>query len=57
MASKELQMILDALRSRPDRAYLSIEDQRAEMEAGFTQFQLAADVGCDPVDAGGIPAQ
>jgi monoterpene epsilon-lactone hydrolase len=57
MASKELQMIIDAFRSRPNMADLSIEEQRAQMEVGFTQFKVPADVHCDPVDAGGVPAE
>jgi len=56
MASKELQMIIDALRARPDRANLSIEDQRAEVEAFASQFPLPDDVRCEAVDAGGVPA-
>jgi len=57
MASKELQMIIDAFRSGPNMADLGIEEQRAWMEVGFTQFQLPTDVHCDPVDAGGVPAE
>jgi len=57
MASNELQMIIDAFRSQPKLSGLGIEEQRAQMEAGFTQFQLPADVRCEPVDAGGVPAE
>lgn len=57
MASNELQMIIDTLRSTPKMPDLSIEEQRAQMEVGFTQFQLPTDVRCDPVDAGGVPAE
>ena len=57
MASSELQMIIDAFRSGPKMADLSIEEQRAQMEVGLTQFQLPTDVRCDPVDAGGVPAE
>jgi len=57
MASNELQMIIDTLRSGPKMADLSIEEQRAQMEVMFTQFQLPTDVRCDPVDAGGVPAE
>jgi len=57
MASNELQMIIDTLRSGPKMADLSIEEQRAQMEVIFTQFQLPTDVRCDPVDAGGVPAE
>jgi monoterpene epsilon-lactone hydrolase len=57
MASNELQMVIDMLRSTPNMADLSIEEQRAQMETGFTQFQLPMDVRCDSVDAGGVPAE
>jgi monoterpene epsilon-lactone hydrolase len=57
MASSELQVIIDAFRSRPNMADLSIEEQRAQMEINLTQFQLLTDVHCEPVDAGGIPAE
>lgn len=57
MASNELQMIIDTFRSGPKMADLSIEEQRAQMEVIFTQFQLPTDVRCDPVDAGGVPAE
>ena len=57
MPSQELQMIIEVLRSRPAREDVSVEEQRAEFEAGFTQFQLAEDVKCEAVDAGGVPAE
>ncbi len=57
MASNELQMIIDAFRSRPNMAGLSIEEQRAQMEVDLTQFQLPNDAHCEPVNAGGIPAE
>lgn len=57
MASKELQEIIDASRSRPALGELTIEEMRAQMEADLTQFPLAPDVRCQPVDAGGVPAE
>jgi acetyl esterase/lipase len=57
MASAELKMILDFLRANPVQAEASIEQRRSEMTTGFTQFQVAADVHCQPVDAGGVPAE
>jgi monoterpene epsilon-lactone hydrolase len=57
MASSELQVIIDAFRSRPNMADLSIEEQRAQMESNLTQFELPTDVHCEPIDAGGIPAE
>ncbi|HEY41306.1 MAG TPA: alpha/beta hydrolase [Dehalococcoidia bacterium] len=57
MASKELEMIIEVIRSRPTREGLSVEEQRAAMEATFSQFPVADDVQCQPVDAGGVPAE
>jgi len=57
MASNELQMIIDIFRSGPKMVGLSIEEQRAQMEVNLTQFQLPTDVRCEPVDAGGVPAE
>lgn len=56
MASKELQMVLEMLKSRPFDVGLSIEEQRSVMEAG-AQFPFAEDVSCEKVNAGGVPAE
>ena len=52
MASEELQMVLEMLRSRPAEIGLSIEEQRAALEA-MPQFPLAEDVRCEKVNAAG----
>ena len=57
MTSKELQSIIDEFRSRPALGELPIEEQRVKMESEFSQLQLAPDVRCEPVDAGGVPAE
>ena len=57
MASKELQEVIDSFRSRPAPGELPIEEQRAEIEANSTQFPVAPDVRCQPVDADGVPAE
>lgn len=57
MASQQLQMIVQTLRSGPALAELSVEEKRAAMNALTSQFQLAEDVRCQPVDAGGVPAE
>jgi monoterpene epsilon-lactone hydrolase len=57
MPSRQLQMIIETLRSRPAMAALSIEDQRAAFDALASQFPLAEDVRRDPVDAAGVPAE
>jgi len=57
LASKELQKVLEAVKSRPALGDLSIQEQRAAMESDFTQLPLAPDVRCEAVDAGGVPAE
>jgi len=57
MASKELQTVVNVLKSRPALGDLSIKEQRATLEANSIQFPLAPDVKCQPVDAGGVPAE
>jgi monoterpene epsilon-lactone hydrolase len=57
MASQQLQMIVDVLRSRPAPTELSIEEQRAAFDRLTSQFPLAQDVRCEPVDAAGVPAE
>jgi monoterpene epsilon-lactone hydrolase len=57
MASNELQMIINMLRSQPKFSDLSVDEQRAQMEAGLAMFKLPMDVRCDPIDAGGVPAE
>jgi monoterpene epsilon-lactone hydrolase len=56
MASQQLEMIVRMLRSVP-LAELSIPDQRAAMDAFTSQFRLAEDVRCEPLDAGGVAAE
>jgi monoterpene epsilon-lactone hydrolase len=57
MASNELKMILDYLRSNPVAAKGSIEQRRSEFQSALAQFQPAADVIRQAVDAGGVPAE
>ncbi len=57
MASQQIQTIVQTLRSMPRLDQLSIQEQRAAMEAFAAQFQLPEDVRCEPVDAGGLPAE
>lgn len=56
LASEELQMVLEMLRSRPVDTGLSIEEQRAALEA-MHQFPLAEDVRCEKVHAAGVAAE
>jgi len=57
MASAELKMILDYLRSNPVAGEGSIEQRRSEFQSALAQFQPAADVVRQAVDAGGVPAE
>lgn len=57
MASKELETVIEMLKSRPKMADLNVEEQRAQIEADHATVQLAQDVQCQPVDAGGVPAE
>ena len=58
MASKELEAVLELMRSQPvPEEPLSIEEQRAAWEEGAAQVPLAEDVKCEPVAAGGVPAE
>jgi acetyl esterase/lipase len=57
MASQQLQAIVEVLRSGRALAELSVEEKRAAMDALTSQFQLAEDVRCQPVDAGGVPGE
>ena len=57
MASKALQMVIEIIKSRPQPGEVSIEEQRANMNASTGQFPLEPDVRCDPMDAGGVPAE
>ena len=57
MASQELDTIIQELRSGPNFAELTIEEQRVAMDAVAAQFKVAEDVRYEPVDAGGVPGE
>jgi monoterpene epsilon-lactone hydrolase len=57
LASEELKKVIEILRTRPVHTELDIDERRSEMEIAFTRFKVAADVHCDPVDAGGVAAE
>jgi len=56
MPSKELEKVLELMKSRPVQPNLSIQEQRAQTEAA-PRFPLAEDVKCEEVDAGGVPGE
>jgi len=57
MASRQLQVIVEMLRSGPPLAELSVEEQRAMFDRLTSQSQPGEDVRCQPVDAGGVPGE
>jgi monoterpene epsilon-lactone hydrolase len=57
MASEQLQMIIEVLRSRPTQEGLTFEEMRADFEQATSFFAVPADVRCEEVDAGGVPAE
>lgn len=57
MPSPELKKLVEILRSRPDPASLTVEERRQGFEALAKFFPLDPEVGCEPVDAGGVPAE
>ena len=57
MASPELQTFIQAMRSRPPTAELSIEEQRAGFEMLASAAPPADDIKREAVDAGGVPAE
>ena len=56
MASKELQMVLEMLRSLPPETGLSITEQRATFEAR-PRFAPSEDVRCEKLNAAGVPGE
>jgi len=56
MRSKEIEAVLELLKSRPVQTDLSLQERRAEFEVA-QQFPLAEDVRLEQVDAGGILAE
>jgi acetyl esterase/lipase len=57
MPSKEYKDILEFLASMPDTSGLSFEERRSNFEEQVSQLPVAKSVSCEPVSAGGIPAE
>ena len=53
MPSKELEQVLEMMRSRPVQPNLTIQEQRAAFE-DMPRFPLAEDVKCEKVDVGAL---
>ena len=56
MGSKELEAVMAMLKSRPVSTGLTIQEQRAEVEAA-PGFPLPEDIQYEQVDAAGVPAE
>jgi len=58
MPSRELQVIVDTIRSQPvPKTPPTLPEMRAAMEAMGPLFPVAGDVRCTPVEAGGVRAE
>jgi monoterpene epsilon-lactone hydrolase len=57
MPSPELSMIVDMFRGRLVPPDLTVEGMRAGLEMMVSGLSIDADVSCQPVDAGGVPAE
>lgn len=57
MISQELEGVIRAIRENAPEEEPTIEEMRANLEAMSLFFPLAKDIECEPVDAGGIPAE
>jgi len=56
MPSKELEKVLELMKSRPVQPNLSIKEQREAFET-MPGFPVPDDVRCEEVDAGGVPGE
>ncbi|HXQ20673.1 MAG TPA: alpha/beta hydrolase [Candidatus Acidoferrales bacterium] len=57
MASQELSMIINMMKSFAPKTEPTIAEMRAGMESMALMAQIPADVKREPVDAGGVPAE
>jgi len=57
MPSQEHETLVQMIQARPAQESPSIEEQRAGFEMLMSLFQTPDDVACEPVDAGGVPAE
>jgi acetyl esterase/lipase len=57
MASQQLQTVIQTLKSMTENAPATIQDLRSSFEQMASQSQIADDIKCEPVDAGGVPAE
>ena len=57
MSQQQLQQIIQMLKAQPIAGHPTVQDMRANFEQMATVFPLAADVKCEPVNAGGVKSE
>ena len=57
MSQQQLQQIIQMLKAQPIAGRPTVEDTRANFEQMASLFPVAADVKCEPVNAGGVKAE
>src|SRR3984885_15777482 len=57
MSQQQLQQIVQMLRAQPIAGRPTLQDTRANFEQMAAMFPVAADVKCEPVNAGGVKAE
>jgi epsilon-lactone hydrolase len=57
MSQQQLQQIIQMLKAQPIAGHPTVQEMRANFEQMTTVFPLAADVKCEPVNAGGVESE
>ena len=57
MSQQQLQQIIQMLKAQPIAGHPTVQDMRANFEQMTNVFPLAADVKCEPVNAGGVKSE
>jgi monoterpene epsilon-lactone hydrolase len=57
MCSQQMQTVIQMLRAQPRNPDATVDEIRAGFETLATMFPVPADVKCEKVDAGGVPAE
>jgi acetyl esterase/lipase len=57
MSQQQLQQIIQMLKAQPIAGHPTVQDMRANFDQMGALFPVAADVKCEPVNAGGVKAE
>ena len=57
MSQQQLQQIIQMLKAQPIAGHPTVQDMRANFEQMTNVFPVAADVKCEPVNAGGVKSE